>query len=41
MLAIKGLYNAEMVRKQMGEPFAPVGFPAESEPAPAPQFVAL
>jgi len=25
----------------MGEAFASVGFPAESEPAPAPQFVAL
>jgi NADH-quinone oxidoreductase subunit G len=41
MLDVKGLYNADVVRKQMGEPFASVGFPAESEPAPAPQFVAL
>jgi NADH-quinone oxidoreductase subunit G len=36
-----GLYNAEVVRQEMGEPFVSVQFPAEVEHAAAPQFVEL
>ena len=41
MLGRSGLYNAEMIRKEMGEPFAALALPAEEEHEPAPQFVEL
>jgi NADH-quinone oxidoreductase subunit G len=36
-----GLYDAEAVRGEMGEPFAAIQIPTESASAPAPQFVEL
>ncbi len=41
MLAKKGLYNAEIVRAEMGEPFAAVHLPKEKVNAPAYEFVEL
>ena len=41
MLGRTGLYNADAVRDEMGEPFAGVTLPTESESEPAPQFVEL
>jgi NADH-quinone oxidoreductase subunit G len=36
-----GLYNAEVIRQEMGEPFASVKLPTDVEQAAAPQFVEL
>jgi len=36
-----GLYNAEQIRKEMGEPFAAVSLPTEEAAEPAPQFAEL
>ncbi|HEX4793643.1 MAG TPA: 2Fe-2S iron-sulfur cluster-binding protein [Humisphaera sp.] len=36
-----GLYNAEQLRKEMGEPFAAVSLPTEEAAEPAPQFAEL
>ena len=41
LLGRPGLYNAEVVRQEMGEPFASVKVPAEEKNEPAPQFVEL
>jgi anaerobic selenocysteine-containing dehydrogenase len=42
LLKRTGLYNAEVVRKEMGEPFAAVTLPSETEEHhPAPQFAEL
>jgi NADH-quinone oxidoreductase subunit G len=41
ILGQTGLYNAQTVRHEMGEPFAAVHLPAEEEVEPAPQFVEL
>src|SRR3954464_13545706 len=41
LLGRPGLYNAEVVRQEMGEPFAAVKLPAHEDHAPAPEFVAL
>ena len=41
LLNRQGMYNAEVVRKEMGEPFAALMLPSEDEQAAAPQFVEL
>ncbi len=41
LLGRKGLYNAEEVRQEMGEPFASVKVPIEPHDEPAPQFAEL
>ena len=41
MLGRQGLYNAEAVRQEMGEPFAAVTVPTEPHEEPAPQFAEL
>jgi NADH-quinone oxidoreductase subunit G len=41
LLGRPGLYNAEAVRQEMGEPFAAVAVPAEPSEEPAPQFAEL
>jgi NADH-quinone oxidoreductase subunit G len=41
LLNRQGMYNAEVVRKEMGEPFATVMLPAEEQTHAAPQFVEL
>lgn len=41
LLDRRGLYSAELVRKEMAEPFAAVALPAENHSEPAPQFVEL
>jgi hypothetical protein len=41
MLNRPGLYNAQVVRQEMGEPFASVQLPSDKETAPAFDFVAL
>ncbi len=41
LLGRGGLYNADAVRKEMGEPFADIHLPIEPENQPAPQFVEL
>jgi hypothetical protein len=35
------LYNAEVVRREMGEPFKSIALPTESAAQAAPQFVEL
>jgi NADH-quinone oxidoreductase subunit G len=41
LLGRTGMYHAEQVRTEMGEPFASIKIPAESASAPAPEFVEL
>ncbi len=41
LLGRSGLYNAEAVRREMGEPFASVAFPPQADHIPLPQFVEL
>jgi len=41
LLGRQGLYNAETIRHEMGEPFAAVHLPAEPDSLPLPQFVEL
>jgi NADH-quinone oxidoreductase subunit G len=41
LLGRTGLYNAEVVRQEMGEPFAGVKTPADDAVEPAPEFVEL
>ena len=41
LLGRLGLYNAEVVRQEMGEPFAAVKVPADDAVEPAPEFVEL
>jgi NADH-quinone oxidoreductase subunit G len=41
LLGRTGMYNAEQVRAEMGEPFASIKIPEESASAPAPEFVEL
>jgi NADH-quinone oxidoreductase subunit G len=41
LLGRTGLYNAEVVRQEMGEPFAAVKTPADDVVEPAPEFVEL
>jgi predicted molibdopterin-dependent oxidoreductase YjgC len=41
ILGRAGLYNAQAIRKEMGEPFAEVHVAEDAEIEPAPQFVAL
>jgi NADH-quinone oxidoreductase subunit G len=41
LLGRPGLYNAEAVREEMGEPFASVKLPVEAHEEPAPQFAEL
>ncbi len=41
LLNTPGLYNAEAIRKEMGEPFASVSLPVEHTPAPAMEFAEL
>jgi len=41
MLGRPGLYNAQAVREEMGEPFASVQLPSTRVDAPAYEFVEL
>ncbi|MDB5304708.1 MAG: nuoG [Phycisphaerales bacterium] len=41
LLGRPGLYHADVVREEMGEPFAGIMLPAEGEEEPAPEFVEL
>jgi NADH-quinone oxidoreductase subunit G len=41
MLGRSGMYNAQAIRGEMGEPFAAITIPTESVSAPAPQFVEI
>jgi len=41
LLGEKGMFNAQKIRHQMGDPFAAVSFPAEQHEKPAMQFVEL
>jgi NADH-quinone oxidoreductase subunit G len=41
LLGRPGLYNVQVVRQEMGEPFASIALPGDEETAPAPQFVEL
>jgi anaerobic selenocysteine-containing dehydrogenase len=41
LLGRPGLYHADVVRQEMGEPFAGITLPAEGEEEPAPEFVEL
>ncbi|HZL38266.1 MAG TPA: 2Fe-2S iron-sulfur cluster-binding protein [Tepidisphaeraceae bacterium] len=41
LLGRTGLYNAQVIRREMGEPFAGIKVPEEAENEPAPQFVEL
>jgi anaerobic selenocysteine-containing dehydrogenase len=41
LLSRPGLYNAQVVRKEMGEPFASIQIGTEEAPAPAFDFVEL
>jgi hypothetical protein len=41
LLGRSGLYDAASIRSEMGEPFASLALPTESETAPSPQFVEL
>jgi len=41
LLGRSGLYNAQVVRQEMGEPFAAVQLPSENVEAPAHEFVEL
>jgi len=41
LLNTAGLYNADAIRKEMGEPFASVSLPVEQSPAPAMEFAEL
>jgi anaerobic selenocysteine-containing dehydrogenase len=41
LLGRTGLYNPEVVRQEMGEPFAAVKVPADDVVEPAPEFVEL
>jgi anaerobic selenocysteine-containing dehydrogenase len=41
LLGRTGLYNAAVVRREMGEPFASIALPTGREPSPAFEFVEL
>jgi hypothetical protein len=41
LLGRHGMYNAEDVRAEMGEPFAQIKLPDLETPAPAPEFIEL
>jgi hypothetical protein len=41
MLNRPGLYNAQVIRQEMGEPFASIQLPSDKQEAPAFDFVEL
>jgi hypothetical protein len=41
LLGRSGLYNAQAVREEMGDPFSSVRLPTKKAEEPAPEFVEL